>query len=77
MVIERLNFVMDKVLLCLTVDQYAGMWQDCSMTEELCHRKLRSCEEIEEHSDHKEEGCHWTVNYYDVIGECYNWIRVL
>lgn len=30
MVTEQLNFLMDKVPLCLTVERYLGAWRDCS-----------------------------------------------
>lgn len=68
-VTEQLNFVMDKVSLCLTVGHYVGAWHDCSKPEELCHRKLKDYDKIEEYTDHQEEHCNWTVKYYNMTGE--------
>lgn len=61
--------MLDRILLCLTVDHYAGAWQGCNTSEDPCHRKLQGCDELEAHSHHKGGCCNWTVKYYSVIDE--------
>lgn len=63
MVMAQLDFVLDRTLLCLTVDHYAGAWQDCNTSEDPRHRKLQGCDELEAQSQHKGGCCKQTVKY--------------